>query len=135
MAEIESQATKGFKFPIVRVEEVSGDAGNSAGESRGEVPTNINFDPEPQAEAMDQGGAQLVRNNVHRPNTVDSTAESSSTWTEREGAVGPVWSPPTVSSQSEPFVADETGIGNSGYLQRHPLTHQLINWRQLSQTL
>ena len=34
--------------------------------------------------------------------------------------------PSTVSSQSEPFVADETGIGNSVYRLRHPQSHQLM---------
>jgi len=130
----EDQMVPSMTASLVRVEEVSVDVGNSAGESRGEVPTNINFDPEPQTEAMNQGGTRPVRNNVHRPNAVDSTAESSSTWTERDGGVVPVWSPPTVSSHSEPFVADETGIRNGGFLQRHPQTHRLMNWRQLSQT-
>lgn len=130
----EDQMVPSMTASLVRAEEeVSVDVGSSVEESRGEVPTNINF------EAMDQGrvgGTRPVRNDVHRPNPADSTAESSSsTWTERDSGVVPVWSPPTVSSHLEPFVADETGIGNGGYLQRHPQTHQLMNWRQLSQTV
>lgn len=133
----DDQMVPSMTASLLRVgEEVSTDVGNSAEESRGEVPRNVNFDPEPQVEAMDQGGTQLVRNVVLRPNTMDSTAESSSTWTERDGGVVPVWSPPTVSTHSGPsFRADETGIGNGGYLQRHSQSHQLMNWRQLSQTV
>ena len=132
----EDQMVPSMTASLIRVEEeVSVDLGNSAEDSRGQVPTNMNFEPEPHGGAMDQGGTQPVRNNVHRPDTVDSTAESSSSWTERDGGLVPVWSPPTVSSHSEPFVADESGIGNGGYLQRHPQSHQLMNWRQLSQTV
>lgn len=66
----------------------------------------------------------------------DSAAESSSTTTrrERDGGVVPVWSP-SPSSYSEQFASEDSGIGaSSSYLQRHPQSHQIINWRQLSQT-
>ncbi|XWS14992.1 hypothetical protein CRYUN_Cryun35bG0056200 [Craigia yunnanensis] len=64
----------------------------------------------------------------------DSTAESSSSSIrrERDGGVVPVWYPPA-SSYSEQFIGDENGIGASlSYLQRHPQSHQIVNWRCLS---
>ena len=65
----------------------------------------------------------------------DSAVESSSgTRRERDGGVVPVWSPPA-SSYSEQFVGEENGITNSSsFLQRHPQSHQMLNWRQLPQT-
>ncbi|ONK74058.1 uncharacterized protein A4U43_C03F2350 [Asparagus officinalis] len=124
----EDQMVPSMTASLVRVEEeVSVDVGNSAEVSRGEVPVNVNFTPVAQGEAMDQGGTQ--------PDAIESTAESSSTWSERDGGLVPVWSPPTVSSHSEQFVADDTGTGSGGYLQRHPQSHQLMNWRQLSQSV
>lgn len=132
----EDQMVPSMTASLVRAyDEVSVDLGNSAEESRGEVPTNVNLNPEPQGEEIDQAANQTVRNNVHRVNTVDSTAESPSSWVEREGGVVPVWSPSTVSSHSDAFPAAGTGIRNSGHLQRHPQSHQLMNWRQISQTV
>ncbi|XP_073105352.1 cryptochrome-1-like isoform X3 [Elaeis guineensis] len=129
---------------IVRVEEeeVSTDVGNNAGDSRQEVPSNVNFDAEPEREEINGGGLRTARDNVVQHFSparlqipAQSTADSSSSWTERDGGVVPVWSPPTASGRSEQFVADDTGIASSSYLQRHPQSHQLINWRQLSQTI
>ncbi|KAL6542846.1 Cryptochrome-1 [Orobanche hederae] len=60
----------------------------------------------------------------------DSTAEressSSTIRRERDGGVVPVWSPPANSSYSEQ---------ENSFLQRHPQSHQVMNWTQrLSQT-
>uniref|UniRef100_A0A5B7BWM0 Putative cryptochrome 1.2 n=1 Tax=Davidia involucrata TaxID=16924 RepID=A0A5B7BWM0_DAVIN len=132
---------------LVRVdeEEPSLDLRSSAENSRAEVPTNINVNQEPRREALNQGVMQTVRTNNTLPhfnitiglhNAEDSTAEStsSSSRRERDGSVVPVWSPST-SSYSEQSVGEENGIGtSSSYLQRHPQSHQLMNWRQLSQT-
>ncbi|KAL0366401.1 UNVERIFIED_CONTAM: Cryptochrome-1 [Sesamum radiatum] len=70
-----------------------------------------------------------------RRNSEDSTAESSSgSRRERDGGVVPVWSPSS-SSYSDQFPGEDNGIGtSSSYLQRHPQSHQLLNWRRLSQT-
>ncbi|XP_072990389.1 cryptochrome-1 isoform X1 [Typha latifolia] len=123
-------------------EEVSVDLGNNAEDSRAEVPSNINFEPQLERETIDRGATITMRNNVTQhfyptrmQHDADSISESSSSWTGRDGGVVPVWSPPTTSSRSGHFVADETGIANHSYLERHPQSHQLINWRQLSHTV
>ncbi|KAA8528280.1 hypothetical protein F0562_035635 [Nyssa sinensis] len=131
---------------LVRVdeEEPSLDLRNSAEDSRAEVPTDINVNQEPRREVLNQGVMRTVRNNNPLPlfnitiglhNAEDSTAESSSTSRrERDGGLVPVWSPST-SSYSEQAVGEENGIGtSSSYSQRHPQSHQLMNWWQLSQT-
>ncbi|OMO95712.1 Cryptochrome/DNA photolyase, class 1 [Corchorus capsularis] len=126
-------------------EESSLDLRTSAEDSRAEVPRNVNINQEPRRDTLDQGIAQTTRNNNTFPlinfpmavgNAEDSTAESSSSSSrrERDGGVVPVWSPPA-SSYSEQFIGDENGIGaSSSYLQRHPQSHQILNWRRLSQT-
>ncbi|KAJ6814638.1 cryptochrome-1 [Iris pallida] len=131
---LEDQMVPSMTASLVRVEQtdVSADTRNNAEDSRGEVPTTVDFSPHQQG---DQGGTQAGRNNVLRQNAGDSTAESSSSWTERDGGVVPVWSPSVSSGRAEQFVADETGIGSGGYLQRHPQSRQLMNWRQLSPTV
>lgn len=125
----------------VRVEEEeTSSVRNSAEESRAEVPTNANGQ---------QNGREVVRNTrlQNNNNTTtrttlwlrnaaeDSTAESSSsTRREREGGVVPEWSP-SASNFSEHFVDDENGIETSSpYLQRHPQSHQMMNWTRLPQT-
>ncbi|GFY85836.1 cryptochrome 1 [Actinidia rufa] len=132
-------------FLRVEEEETSLDLRNSATDSRAEVPTNVNVNQEPRREAIQEGNMQTVRSNVTLPqfnmtiglrNAEDSTAESSSTSTrrERDGGVVPVWSPST-SSYSEQFVVEDNGIAtSSSYLQRQPQSHQIMNWRRLSQT-
>lgn len=119
---------------LVRVEEeVSVGAGNVAEDSRPEVPSHINFEAETHREvvqALPQFNPDILRN------ALQSTAESASTWTERDGGLVPVWSPPATSSRSEHYPDDDDpGIGNSGYLQRHSQSHQMINWRQLSPSM
>ena len=125
-------------------EEPSSDLRTSAEVSRAEVPRNININQEPRRDTINQGIPQTARNNNTFPqfnfpigvgNAEDSTAESSSSSRrERDGGVVPVWSPPA-SSYSEQFIGDENGIGaSSSYLQRHPQSHQIVNWRRLSQT-
>lgn len=128
----------------VEEEEIASDIRNSAQDNRAEVPMNVNTQQNAR-EAVNQGVLQTInRNNtqLQHNNTVwlrnaaeDSTAESSSsTRRERDGGVVPVWSPPA-SSFSEQFVDDENGIGaSSSYLQRHPQSHQMMNWTRLPQT-
>ncbi|KAF2299694.1 hypothetical protein GH714_002520 [Hevea brasiliensis] len=94
------------------------------------VPRNGNVNQEQRRDILNQGAAQTTRSNNNLPyfsvvsglrNFEDSTAESSSSSSrrERDGGVVPVWSPPTA-SYSEQFAGDESGIGTSSYLQRHP---------------
>ncbi|THF95792.1 hypothetical protein TEA_020810 [Camellia sinensis var. sinensis] len=145
----EDQMVPSMTSSLLRVEEeeVSLDLRNRATDSRAEVPTNVNVNQEPRREVLNQGVMQLqaVRSNATPPqfniriglqNAEDSMAESSSNSSrrERDGGVVPVWSPST-SSYSEQFVGEENGIGtSSSFLQRHPQSHQLMNWRRLSQT-
>lgn len=145
----EDQMVPSMTSSLVRVEEESSlDLRNSAEDSRAEVPRNVNVNAnvnqEPRRDTLSQGVLQTVHNNNTFPqfditiglaNAEDSTAESSSTSRrERDGGVVPVWSPPT-SSYSEQLVGEENGIAtSSSYLQRHPQSHQIMNWRRLSQT-
>ncbi|GMP45979.1 hypothetical protein CsSME_00014305 [Camellia sinensis var. sinensis] len=143
----EDQMVPSMTSSLLRVEEeeTSLDLRNPVADSRAEVPRNVNVNQEPRREAINQGNVQMVQRNATMTqfnvltglqNAEDSTAESSgsSIRRERDGDVVPVWSPST-SSYSEQFVGEENGIGtSSSYLQRHPHSHQLLNWRQLSQT-
>lgn len=142
----EDQMVPSMTSSFLRIEgEPSLDIQNSAENSRAEVPTNVNANQEPRRETLNRGVTHSVRSNNHnlpqfnimigRNTAEDSTAESSSTTRrERDGGVVPVWSPST-SSYAEQFVSEENGIGtSSSYLQRHPRSHQLMNWKQLSQT-
>ncbi|XP_004300646.1 PREDICTED: cryptochrome-1-like [Fragaria vesca subsp. vesca] len=136
----EDQMVPSITTSLVRVEEEESSLDLP---SRAEVPTNVTGDQEPMRDTMNQEGFQPNHNNTPpQPNTTltlqyvveDSTAESSSsTRRERDGGVVPVWSPSN-SSYSEQFVSDENGIATSSYLQRHPQSHQIMNWRRLSQT-
>ncbi|XP_076897908.1 cryptochrome-1-like [Bidens hawaiensis] len=116
-------------------ESSSSDVRNLGEDSRVEVPDNNDNN-------NNQGlGGEMVRNdNVQPPVDVNGTglvggdqfpAESSSTSRassrERDGGVVPVWSPsPSASGFS---------VGEDSYnLQRHSQSHQLVNWRRLSQT-
>lgn len=141
----EDQMVPSMTSSLVRVEEeeTSLDLQVLAEESRAEVPTDAVVNQEPRRDILNQGTMQTIqRNTLPHQNTPglqhaveDSAVESSSsTRRERDGGVVPVWSPST-SSYSEQFVSDENGIGpSSSYLQRHPQSHQIINWRRLSQT-
>ncbi|PQP93860.1 cryptochrome-1 isoform X1 [Prunus yedoensis var. nudiflora] len=141
----EDQMVPSITTSLVRVEEEesSMEIRNLVEETRGEVPTNVMVDQEPRRDTLNQGVLQTIRNNtLPQPNAAiglqhaieDSTAESSSSSRrERDGGVVPVWSPST-SSYSEQFASDDNSIGTSSYLQRHPQSHQIMNWRRLSQT-
>lgn len=132
---------------LVRVEEEESslDHRNSVQDSRAEVPINLNLNEEPSREALNQGVLQTQRNNnplprfnitLGPPDAEDSTAESTSTIRrERDGGVVPVWSP-SASSYTDQFMDDENGITTSSSFlqQRHPQSHQIMNWRRLSQT-
>lgn len=125
-------------------EESSADLRNSVDTSRAEVPTTDNATTFPTRDALSQPPIQAAQNNqtppqlhfvVGRRNSEDTTAESSvSGRRERDSGVVPVWSP-SGSTFTDPFACEDSGIGaSSSYLQRHPDSHQLLNWRQLSQT-
>lgn len=142
----EDQMVPSMTSSLVRLEEEepSSDLRNLTEESRGEVPTNVNVNQEAMRNTLNQVALQTVQSNnlppfnsatAPRGAAEDSTAESSSiSRRERDGGVVPEWSPAN-STYSEQFVGDENGIGTtSAYLQRHPQSHQIINWRRLSQT-
>ncbi|KAI3465156.1 hypothetical protein Pfo_021819 [Paulownia fortunei] len=140
----EDQMVPSMTSSFVRVEdeEASIDLRHSA-DSRAEVPSNVNVTEEPRGEPVGHAIMQTVITNDAFPlfnfargrtNSEDSTAEaSSSSRRERDGGVVPVWSPSS-SSYSDQFGGEDNGIGtSSSYLQRHPQSHQLLNWRRLSQ--
>ncbi|KAE8715416.1 Cryptochrome-1 [Hibiscus syriacus] len=143
----EDQMVPSMTSSLVRgiQDETSSDLRTSEDDSRAEVPRNVNVHQETQRGTLNQGVQQTGRNNntflqFNLPmgvgNAEDSTADSStsSSRRERDGGVVPVWSPPA-SSYSEQFTGDENGIGtSSSYLPRHPQSHQILNWRRLSQT-
>lgn len=131
----------------VRLEDEPSLNTQSTAEARAEVPTNVNLNQEPtRGDALSPRVQPTAPTRAQLPYTVgiglrsaaeDSTAESSSSSDirrERDGGVVPVWSPPS-SSYTEQFVVDENGMGTSpSFLQGHQQTHQIINWRRLSQT-
>ncbi|KAG5018955.1 hypothetical protein AAZX31_06G098600 [Glycine max] len=128
----------------VEEEETSSDLRNSAEESsRAEVPVTANAQQNAGVALNERMLQTTNRNTQTQYNTTmdlrnvadDSAVESSSgTRRERDGGLVPVWSPPA-SSYSEQFVGDENGItSSSSYLQRHPQSHQMLNWKQLPQT-
>ncbi|KAK4274244.1 hypothetical protein QN277_017498 [Acacia crassicarpa] len=101
-------------------EETSSDLRNTTGDSRAEVPVNVNVRQNELArETLNQRMLQAAQGNAQVQNTAvelrndaeDSTAESSSSnRRERNGGVVPVW-PPPASSYSEQIVGDENGRG------------------------
>ncbi|KAK4276819.1 hypothetical protein QN277_014925 [Acacia crassicarpa] len=129
----------------VEDEEASSDLRNSTGDSRAEVPMNVNLQQNARGtlnQGPNEGTLQVVYRNTRIQNGAselrnaaeESTAESSSSSSRRDGGVVPVWSPPA-SSYSDQFVGDENGIGaSSSFLQTHRQSHQLLNWRGLPQT-
>ncbi|PPD80397.1 hypothetical protein GOBAR_DD22671 [Gossypium barbadense] len=121
-------------------EESSSYLRTSAEDSRAEVPGTVNINREQRRDTLNQAIPETARSlQLNFPiglrNAEDSTAESSSSSRrERDGGVVPVWSPPS-SSYPEQFIGEESGIGaSSSFLQGHPQSHQIINWRRLSQT-
>ena len=85
----------------------------------------------PQRDNNGNGRLHLV-NRVMLEDMTESTSESSSGWTGRNGGVVPVWSPPAISGH---YMGEEDGSGGgSSFIRRHPSPHQLMNWSQLSHT-
>lgn len=112
-------------------EESSSEIGNLGEDSRAEVPINEGGDRQTVRTGNMQPPIDITRAlRIADDLPADSSNSSSSSSRERDGGVVPVWSPST-SSFSETFVGEE-----SSYLQRstRPESHQLINWRRLSQT-
>ncbi|XP_031492190.1 cryptochrome-1 isoform X1 [Nymphaea colorata] len=137
----QDQMVPSMTFSFLRVEEEpsSNNQTLSVG-SRPEVPSAVNISYESQREEPIVIGRQTF-GDISQFHVIsrlqaaeESTAESSSTQRERDGGVVPVWSPST-GGPSEQFVEEETAIGSSRpFLQRHPESHQLMNWRQISHT-
>ncbi|CAO2834361.1 unnamed protein product [Amaranthus hypochondriacus] len=107
---------------------------------RGEVPRNVNLNQERGTRNQGVMSTRSPRRNNTIPpqqvnlNVEESTAESSSTTGgSRSSGVVPVWSPSS-STFTDQYVNDEAVGPNSSFLQRHPQSHELVNWRRLSQT-
>ena len=112
----------------------------SVEDGRAEVPRNFNAD---QERGTRNEGVMPTRS-PRRYNTIppqqvnlnveESTAESSSTTGgSRSSGVVPVWSPSS-STFADQYVNDEAVGPNSSFVQRNPQSHELVNWRRLSQT-
>ncbi|KAG2699101.1 hypothetical protein I3760_07G176800 [Carya illinoinensis] len=141
----EDQMVPSMTTSSVRVEEEEPSSDlRVAVDITGQVPTNVNVNQEAMRNSLNQVVLQTVQRDnlaqfdpsiVFQSASEASTAESSSSSRrERDGGVVPVWSPST-SNYSEQLVGDENGMGNSSsYLQSHPQSHQIVNWRRLSQT-
>ncbi|KMT19860.1 hypothetical protein BVRB_1g009090 [Beta vulgaris subsp. vulgaris] len=145
----EDQMVPSITSTLFRVEdyETSSDVQQqSVEQGRAEVPRNLNGHQE--REPLNQGALLAQRrNNAIAPPQVnitfglqnieieESTADSSSiSGGSRSSGVVPVWSPSS-STFADQYLNDETAIGpNSSFLQRHPQSHELVNWRRLSQT-
>lgn len=145
----EDQMVPSITSTLFRVEdyETSSDVQQqSVEQGRAEVPRNLNGHQE--REPLNQGALPAQRrNNAIAPPQVnitfglqnieieESTADSSSiSGGSRSSGVVPVWSPSS-STFADQYLNDETAIGpNSSFLQRHPQSHELVNWRRLSQT-
>ncbi|KAG7972311.1 hypothetical protein I3843_07G176200 [Carya illinoinensis] len=141
----EDQMVPSMTTSSVRVEEEEPSSDlRVAVDITGQVPTNVNVNQEAMRNSLNQVVLQTVQRDnlaqfdpsiVFQSASEASTAESSSSSRrERDGGVVPVWSPST-SNYSEQLAGDENGMGNSSsYLQSHPQSHQIVNWRRLSQT-
>lgn len=145
----EDQMVPSITSTLFRVEdyETSSDVQQqSVEQGRAEVPRNLNGHQE--REPLNRGALPAQRrNNAIAPPQVnitfglqnieieESTADSSSiSGGSRSSGVVPVWSPSS-STFADQYLNDETAIGpNSSFLQRHPQSHELVNWRRLSQT-
>ncbi|GAA0175536.1 DNA photolyase [Lithospermum erythrorhizon] len=139
----EDQMVPSMTSSILRYEDeetTSVEFRNTAEESRAEVPTNVNATGTLRADTLAQDNAQTVHTNNHLPqinlalrrrNSEESISESSSS----SRGVVPVWSPQT--SYTDQYIGEENGAGpSSSYMQNHQQSHshQVINWRELSQT-
>lgn len=145
----EDQMVPSMTSSFARAEtELTADFGNNSEDSRPEVPSNVHLHPRTEREeTVEDGTSNAVRmNGIHQQHSrqhtlhriqgaVPTASEASSSWTGREGGVVPVWSPPAASGQSDPYGADETDISSRSYLDRHPQSHTMMNWSQLSQSL
>uniref|UniRef100_A0A0D9VHE1 Photolyase/cryptochrome alpha/beta domain-containing protein n=1 Tax=Leersia perrieri TaxID=77586 RepID=A0A0D9VHE1_9ORYZ len=148
----QDQMVPSMTSSLVRAEtELSADFDNNSMDSRQEVPSQVHFQPRIEREETVDGGGMVARSNggghqghqqhnlqntIHRARgNVPSTSEASSSWTGRGGGVVPVWSPPAASGPSDHYAADEADITSRSYLDRHPQSHTLMNWSQLSQSL
>ncbi|KAL6634605.1 hypothetical protein ACP70R_027276 [Stipagrostis hirtigluma subsp. patula] len=145
----EDQMVPSMTSSLVRAEtELTADFGNHSEDSRPQVPSNVHLHSQTEREeTVDSGAGNAVRMNgihqqhnlqnaLHRMQSVTpSISEASSSWTGREGGVVPVWSPPAASGHSDPYAADEADISSRSYLDRHPQSHTMMNWSQLSQSL
>nr|DAD21952.1 TPA_asm: hypothetical protein HUJ06_023415 [Nelumbo nucifera] len=115
-------------FLRVEEEESSVDFRYLPGDSRPEVPANLDLGLDSRRETSNQGGSQIVRYNDTFPlfnatrglQDVEDSTESSSSNSGRKGRDGglvPVWSPsaPSASSSSysERFVGENSGLGRS----------------------
>ncbi|PIA52145.1 hypothetical protein AQUCO_01000194v1 [Aquilegia coerulea] len=117
-------------------DESSSEHRESAENSRQEVPQ------EPLRETLNQGSPHAFRQNNSPPqfninmglHNFEDVAESSSiSRSSKDGGVVPIWCPSS-SSSSEQFVVEENDTeSSSSYLQRHPQSNELIDWRRLSQ--
>ncbi|KAG0482849.1 hypothetical protein HPP92_010933 [Vanilla planifolia] len=112
-------------------EEISVDIESTEQDIRAEVPINLNIDAQTR-ETPGQFVSQVITRNTlpqlnHERLQHIEFSESSSTYTERDGGLVPVWSPSS-SNRSEYYDTNETGIRTGAYLQRHPQTRQMLNW-------
>ncbi|KAL8128253.1 hypothetical protein AgCh_014996 [Apium graveolens] len=128
----EDQMVPSMTTSLVRVESEETSSDLRVERGRAEVPTNLNMDEQPRTDIVNQvNNLQHFNIAMALRDAEDSTADSSSSTIrrERDGGVVPVWSPPA-SSYSEQYVGEE-----NPFLQRHPQSHQVMNWTQrLSQT-
>lgn len=137
----EDQMVPSMTSSFLRIEDEEALSDLRGNDSRAEVPTNFEGNQEMETlngENMSnvQSEGSIRHFNVTtglRDGAGNLPAESSST-TRRDGGVVPVWSPSN-SGYSEQFLSEENGIStSSSYLQRHPQSHQVMNWTKLSQT-
>jgi cryptochrome 1 len=145
----EDQMVPSMTSSLVRAEtELTADFGNNSEDTRPEVPSNALLQPRiGREEIVEDGTSNAVRmdgfhqqhnlqQTLHRmQGATPTTSEASSSWTGREGGVVPVWSPPAASGHSDPYAADEADISSRSYLDRHPQSHSMMNWSQVSQSL
>ncbi|OAY64088.1 hypothetical protein ACMD2_10943 [Ananas comosus] len=133
------------ELPMIDLPQRDPNGGNNGEDSRPEVPSNVDFETQPEREDIGQAVDETVRNNVTQHfsptrirGAVYSTLETSSSWTARDGGVVHVWSRPTTSSRSGHFVADETAvINNTKYsitCKLHNATLEIILFRNGKQS-
>lgn len=150
----EDQMVPSITSTLFRVEgdETSSDLRQpSVEDGRAEVPRNLNVVNQETQQLNNQGAIPTTprsnNNNMPPPqfnvtfglqNVDDPIAESSSSSGSRgetSSGVVPVWSPSSASTFPDQYMSDEAAIGpTSPFLQRHPQSHQMLNWRRLSQT-